>query len=93
MSRTLVSGLVIIAFIVGCAAASTVVPAAVAGPGATAGQHTECVGVSLWTTRGKSLNRGDVGKTVRVPEGWEVVGGGMGLGSDGGGGAGMVICR
>ena len=58
MSRTLVSGLIVIAFLVGCAAASTVVPIAVADPGAVTGQYSECTGVSMWTEQGKSLNKG-----------------------------------
>ena len=38
---------------------------------------TECASVSLWRVSGKSLNKGELPKkTVKVPEGWQVVGGG-----------------
>ncbi|MEZ9330210.1 hypothetical protein AB4152_14385 [Vibrio breoganii] len=38
---------------------------------------TECASVSLWRNSGKSINKGNLpDKTVKVPEGWVVVGGG-----------------
>ena len=50
---------------------------------------TECVAVELWTVSGKSINRGDEPKhTVKIPEGWTLVGG-----SGGGGHPTIVICR
>ena len=59
-------------------------------------QYTECFGATLWLTPGKSLNDGQIPeKTVKIPSGWTVVGGGYG-----GGGQGytyaepvMILCR
>lgn len=49
----------------------------------------ECVAVELWTISGKSVNKGKINdSTVKIPEGWKVVGG-----SGGGGHPTIVICR
>ena len=53
------------------------------------GNFSECAGVTLWLTPGKDINDGKLPeKTVNVPSGWSVVGGGQGPH-----GANMIICR
>ena len=55
----------------------------------TSGQFTECIAVELWTMSGKALNKGkEPKKTVKIPEGWTVVGGG-----GGGGHPTVTICK
>ncbi|WP_444934999.1 hypothetical protein [Microbulbifer sp. JTAC008] len=54
-------------------------------------QLSECFAATLWQVSGRSLNKGEVPeKTVKVPEGWKVVGGGIGGAR---GEAVMILCR
>ncbi|WP_444892856.1 hypothetical protein ACJJIE_21000 [Microbulbifer sp. TRSA001] len=54
-------------------------------------QLNECFAATLWNISGRSLNKGEVPeKTVKVPEGWKVVGGGVGGAR---GEAFMILCR
>jgi len=53
------------------------------------GHYSECFGASMWLTPGRSLNDGRLPKkTVKVPEGWTVVGGGSSKGKPV-----MILCR
>jgi hypothetical protein len=82
MQRIVLATLVLASFVVGCVTASTMVGDANA---ALAVGEQECVNVSLYLMSGSDLNKGAVpSKTVKVPAGWEVKGGGP---------TNMVICR
>ena len=62
-------------------------------PAETQKLYEECAAVTLWTTSGKSLNKGMIlKKTVKIPSGWNVVGAGAGPGASRGESI-MVICK
>ena len=79
-----------LAFILGCVTAAAVTSRAEADTSApsAASSTLECFGATTWVVSGKSLNAGEIPKTVRVPEGWQVVGSG-GLPND----PLIVLCR
>ena len=58
-------------------------------------QYKECFGATLWLTAGRRLNNGYIPeKTVKVPVGWTVVGGGYGPSSISGDAEPiMILCK
>ena len=78
-------------FVLGCATASVVSSSmAVAAQPSSPGQFAECFGATVYLAKGGNLNAAYVpDKTVLVPTGWTVVGGG----SAGPGGPMMVLCH
>jgi len=83
--------------VIGIVIKDLILPEAIAQAAPTnvqsAGQYSECFGATMWRTSGRSLNNGQLPKkTVKVPEGWSVVGGGYG-GSTGGVEPVMILCR
>lgn len=79
-----------LAFILGCVTAAAITSPANADATAAAGTTStlECFGATTWVVPGKALNAGEIPKTVRVPEGWQIVGSGGDSGL-----AVIVLCR
>jgi len=58
-------------------------------------RYSECFATTMWLAYGKDLNKGEIPKTIKIPEGWAPVGGGFGMGSgfNANGEAVMILCK